>query len=108
MSTAANVSTASEVAAWHAVSVDEVAKRLGTGIGKGLDAAEAANRLHKYGPNSRRQSQELPIADERLVRNVCVGYARDCQREHGDVRQLPLQKARVAGTKLHLVCIFRQ
>jgi hypothetical protein len=36
MSTAANVNTASEVAAWYAVSVDEVAKRLGTDIGKGL------------------------------------------------------------------------
>ena len=51
MSTAANPSTASEVAAWHAISADEVLKRLATNVGKGLDAAEAANRLQKYGPN---------------------------------------------------------
>ena len=51
MSTAANPSTASEVAAWHAISADEVLKRLATNGGKGLDAAEAANRLQKYGPN---------------------------------------------------------
>jgi hypothetical protein len=47
MSTAANVNTASEVAAWHAVSVDEVAKRLGTDIGKGPRSGnEVASRLH--------------------------------------------------------------
>ena len=51
MSTAANPSTASEVAAWHAISADEVLKRLATNVGKGLDAAEAANRLQKCGPN---------------------------------------------------------
>jgi magnesium-transporting ATPase (P-type) len=51
MSTAANRSTASEVAAWHAISADEVLKRLATNVGKGLDAAEAANRLQKCGPN---------------------------------------------------------
>src|SRR6202040_3015045 len=51
MSTGANPSTASEVAAWHAISADEVLKRLATDAGKGLDAAEAANRRQKYGPN---------------------------------------------------------
>ena len=51
MSTAANPSTASEVAAWHAISADEVLKRLATNVGKGLDAAEAANRLQKCEPN---------------------------------------------------------
>ena len=51
MSTAANPSTASVVAAWHAISADEVLKRLATNVGKGLDAAEAANRLQKCGPN---------------------------------------------------------
>src|SRR5262245_9162445 len=50
MSTAANANTAKEVA-WHAMSVDEVAKRLATDTGKGLEAAEAAKRLQKYGPN---------------------------------------------------------
>ncbi len=41
---------ANEVA-WHALSVDEVAKRLTTDTGKGLEAAEAAKRLQEYGPN---------------------------------------------------------
>jgi magnesium-transporting ATPase (P-type) len=50
MSTAANAKTANEVP-WHAISVDEVVKRLATNAGKGLDTAEAANRLQKYGPN---------------------------------------------------------
>ncbi|MFZ2135364.1 MAG: HAD-IC family P-type ATPase [Xanthobacteraceae bacterium] len=51
MSTGANPSTASEVAAWHAISADEVLKRLATDAGKGLDAAETTTRLQKYGPN---------------------------------------------------------
>jgi magnesium-transporting ATPase (P-type) len=51
MSAAANPKTMSEVAAWHAMSVDEVVKRLTTDTGRGLDAAEAANRLQKCGPN---------------------------------------------------------
>src|SRR3984893_1465968 len=51
MSTGANPSTASEVAAWHAISADEVLKRLATDAGKSLDAAEATTRLQKYGPN---------------------------------------------------------
>ncbi|MFY9626420.1 MAG: HAD-IC family P-type ATPase [Rhodoplanes sp.] len=50
MTTAANANVANEVA-WHAISVDEVAKRLTTDTGKGLEAAEAAKRLQKYGPN---------------------------------------------------------
>ena len=41
---------ANEVA-WHALSVDEVAKRLTTDAGKGLEAVEAAKRLQDYGPN---------------------------------------------------------
>ena len=41
---------ANEVA-WHALSVDEVAKRLTTDTGKGLEAVEAAKRLQDYGPN---------------------------------------------------------
>ena len=41
---------ANEVA-WHALSVDEVAKRLTTDTGKGLEAVEAAKRLQEYGPN---------------------------------------------------------
>jgi magnesium-transporting ATPase (P-type) len=41
---------ANEVA-WHALSVDEVAKRLTTDTGKGLEAAEAAKRLQEHGPN---------------------------------------------------------
>jgi magnesium-transporting ATPase (P-type) len=51
MSTAANANAAREVVPWHAMSVDEVVKRLTTDIGKGLAANEASTRLQKYGPN---------------------------------------------------------
>ena len=51
MSTAANANVASEVARCHAMSVDEVVKRLTTDTGKGLHAGEASSRLQKYGPN---------------------------------------------------------
>ncbi|MDR3435727.1 HAD-IC family P-type ATPase, partial [Telmatospirillum sp.] len=36
---------------WHAISVDDAVRRLGTSAQTGLDAAEAASRLVKYGPN---------------------------------------------------------
>lgn len=39
------------VAAWHSVTAEDVAKRLGTSIQKGLGTAEASSRLRKYGPN---------------------------------------------------------
>ena len=45
-----NASTDSS-AAWHAISADEVVKRLATSREKGLDPAEAAERLKQYGPN---------------------------------------------------------
>ncbi len=48
---AANADEAGQVAPWHAVPADEVVKRLETDREKGLDAAEAANRLQTYGPN---------------------------------------------------------
>src|SRR5215471_18094475 len=51
MTAAANSNATGKAAAWHAISADEVVKRLATDAGKGLDAAEAANRLQKYGPN---------------------------------------------------------
>src|SRR6516162_2856957 len=51
MSAAGNVETTSEVATWHAMSADEVAKRLAADVGKGLDETDAATRLRKYGPN---------------------------------------------------------
>ena len=51
MSTGANAKPTAGATAWHAMAVDEVAKRLATDTGKGLDAAEAANRLQKHGPN---------------------------------------------------------
>jgi cation transport ATPase-like protein/E1-E2 ATPase len=46
-----NASTTSDVPTWHSISADGVAKRLATDVGKGLDQADAANRLQKYGPN---------------------------------------------------------
>ena len=51
MSGAANATATSEVVTWHAISADEAAKRLATDAGKGLDAADARNRLQNYGPN---------------------------------------------------------
>ncbi len=51
MSTAAKANPAADATAWHGTSVDEVAKRLATDTGKGLDAAEATSRLQKFGLN---------------------------------------------------------
>jgi magnesium-transporting ATPase (P-type) len=47
----ANANPTADGITWHAMAVDEVVRRLTTDIKKGLDAAEAANRLQKYGPN---------------------------------------------------------
>ncbi|WP_207234518.1 HAD-IC family P-type ATPase [Bradyrhizobium sp. Leo170] len=46
-----NANPVSEIVAWHATSQQEVVERLGTSREKGLDPAEAAVRLRKYGPN---------------------------------------------------------
>jgi len=51
MSAATNANKESVAAAWHAISADEVVKRLATNREKGLDAGEAGTRLGKYGPN---------------------------------------------------------
>src|SRR5262245_6825719 len=40
-----------DVATWHAMSAQAVVERLGSNTGKGLDAAEASNRLKEHGPN---------------------------------------------------------
>jgi magnesium-transporting ATPase (P-type) len=51
MGAVANAGTAGEIAPWHALSADEVVKRLATNNEKGLDTAEVSKRLQKYGPN---------------------------------------------------------
>ncbi|MGY3603637.1 MULTISPECIES: cation-translocating P-type ATPase [unclassified Bradyrhizobium] len=51
MSTAVNANPVSDIVAWHAISQQEVVERLGTSRETGLDPAEAAVRLRKYGPN---------------------------------------------------------
>src|SRR6516165_5167522 len=51
MSATTSAKADNEVPAWHAISADEVVKRLATSGQKGLDAIEAADRLQKYGPN---------------------------------------------------------
>src|SRR5262245_1912520 len=51
MNTAANANPASDVTAWHSISVQDVLKRLTTSTEKGLDTGEASTRLQKYGPN---------------------------------------------------------
>jgi magnesium-transporting ATPase (P-type) len=51
MNTRTNTSPIAEVVGWHAMTVEEVLKRLATETAKGLNAAEAASRLRKHGPN---------------------------------------------------------
>lgn len=51
MSAATNAYTDHNAAAWHALSADDVVRRLATHRERGLDAAEASARLQKYGPN---------------------------------------------------------
>src|SRR5262245_48783553 len=51
MGLATNANTDSGAAAWHAMSADEVVRRLTTNGEKGPDGGEASTRLRKYGPN---------------------------------------------------------
>ncbi|NEU97002.1 cation-translocating P-type ATPase [Bradyrhizobium uaiense] len=51
MSTTANANTANELRPWHATPQHEVIRRLATSGENGLNPAEAAARLRKYGPN---------------------------------------------------------
>src|SRR5262249_50761435 len=51
MDATVNSKLAADATAWHAITVDQVLKRLTTSTDKGLDAGEAAARLQKYGPN---------------------------------------------------------
>src|SRR5262245_56368788 len=51
MSVAVNANTGGNAAAWHALSADDVMKRLATDSKQGLDASEVAPRFGKYGPN---------------------------------------------------------
>ena len=51
MNTAPNAMLSRDSALWHAMTADEVLKRLNTNAKKGLDAGEASNRLQEYGPN---------------------------------------------------------
>ncbi len=51
MDQVANASSTDHAVAWHATAVDEVVRRLATDGVKGLEPADAAARLQKYGPN---------------------------------------------------------
>src|SRR5271167_2045238 len=51
MNTGANSDRNSDAPSWHAMPAEDVVKRLNTNAEKGLDAAEASTRLHKFGPN---------------------------------------------------------
>jgi magnesium-transporting ATPase (P-type) len=51
MDQVANASSTDHAVAWHATAVDEVVSRLATDGVKGLEPADAAARLQKYGPN---------------------------------------------------------
>ncbi|MBV9629915.1 MAG: HAD-IC family P-type ATPase [Xanthobacteraceae bacterium] len=51
MTTASKIPPQDDKPPWHAVSREEVEKRLVTSADKGLDGREAASRLQQYGPN---------------------------------------------------------
>jgi magnesium-transporting ATPase (P-type) len=51
MSVATNANTDGNAAAWHALSADDVMKRLATDGKQGLDASDVSPRFGKYGPN---------------------------------------------------------
>ena len=51
MSAARDMRSSEDVVAWHALAADEVFGRLGTDVGKGLDAAEVPRRLEQHGRN---------------------------------------------------------
>jgi magnesium-transporting ATPase (P-type) len=51
MNAAGDTAPSGDAPAWHALSVGEAVKRLSTDTETGLGAAEAADRLRKYGPN---------------------------------------------------------
>ena len=51
MDAALKVKSASDVSTWHAMTADEVIKRLNTNAKNGLDAGEVVSRLQKYGFN---------------------------------------------------------
>jgi len=51
MSVAMNANTDGNAAAWHALSADDVMKRLATDGKQGLDASDVSPRFEKYGPN---------------------------------------------------------
>ncbi len=46
--------------AWHALSADAAARRQGVDCASGLDSAEVANRLARYGPNRLTESPGTP------------------------------------------------
>lgn len=51
MNPAANANSAGVATPWHAMAVNDVARRLSTNTETGLDAAEATSRLQRYGSN---------------------------------------------------------
>src|SRR4029077_6760943 len=59
MEAAVNSTSTAGAAPWHALTVDEVLKRLTTSTEKGLAVGEASTRLQKYGPN------RLPVGKKR-------------------------------------------
>ena len=59
MNQAATLQVDSTTTAWHALSADEVVKRLNTNAQSGLNQAEVARRLEEYGLN------RLPTAGKR-------------------------------------------
>src|SRR5215470_13886327 len=71
---AASTSSSAAATAWHALSVDEVVKRLATRVAEGLDAGDASTRLQKHGPNrvpeGRKQGPLMRFASQ--LNNILV------------------------------------
>src|ERR1700736_2269087 len=58
--------------------------------------------------NAHRKRQKLPIANERVMRNIRVGHARNCQREYGKEGQLSTKEASLAEVMIISTLTWRQ
>jgi magnesium-transporting ATPase (P-type) len=75
MDAAVNSKSAASATAWHAITVNEVLKRLTTSTEDGLEPSEASSRLQKYGPN------RLPEGKKRGP------FMRFLDRQHIEIRE---------------------
>ena len=60
MNAATLTTTDTDATAWHALDADDVVRRLNTDAEKGLDDAEVAEHLKKYGKNRLPEAAKRP------------------------------------------------